>query len=55
METEEIINAVEKRPILYDKTKDNYTNRFLVAKQWKEIGDELGMSGMYIYLTNLNV
>ncbi|RUS89484.1 hypothetical protein EGW08_002781, partial [Elysia chlorotica] len=40
---EAIIAAVEKRPHMYDKSDSKYSNRSYIARQWKEIGDEVGV------------
>ena len=39
---EALIAAVQKRQALYDKSDDNYSNRVFIAKQWQEIGKEIG-------------
>ncbi|GFO47959.1 transcription factor adf-1 [Plakobranchus ocellatus] len=40
---EALIAAVQKRQALYGKTDDNYSNRVFIARQWQEIGKEIGM------------
>ncbi|KAK3758353.1 hypothetical protein RRG08_004174 [Elysia crispata] len=41
---EALIAAVQKRQPLYDKSDDNYSNRVFIAKQWQEIGQEIGIN-----------
>ncbi|GFO31858.1 hypothetical protein PoB_005836300 [Plakobranchus ocellatus] len=47
---EALIAAVQKRQALYDKTDDNYPNRVFIAKQWQEIGKEIGMDVHILWL-----
>lgn len=38
-----LIAAVKKRPALFDKKEDNYSNRGYVNKQWADIAKEIGV------------
>jgi len=38
---EALIAAVQKRPALFDKSQDNYSNRNYVNKQWVDIAKEV--------------
>ncbi|KAK3800737.1 hypothetical protein RRG08_003142 [Elysia crispata] len=45
METETLIQAVEKRKWLYDKADENYSNRNFITSEWKKVATEVGCSG----------
>ena len=45
---EALIVAVQKRPPLYDKRDDRYSNRIYITKQWKDIAEEIGIDGKII-------
>ncbi|GFO30746.1 hypothetical protein PoB_005725100 [Plakobranchus ocellatus] len=38
---EALINAVESRPTLYDKSDKMYSNRGVVGKLWKDVAEEI--------------
>ncbi|KAK3763711.1 hypothetical protein RRG08_022745 [Elysia crispata] len=44
METETLIQAVEKRKWLYDKADENYSNRNFITSEWKKVATEVGCS-----------
>ncbi|GFN87538.1 transcription factor adf-1 [Plakobranchus ocellatus] len=44
METEALIEAVEKRKCLYDKADENYSNRNFTSAEWKKVANEVGCS-----------
>ncbi|KAK3747149.1 hypothetical protein RRG08_035695 [Elysia crispata] len=45
MEVEELIEAVRKRQVLYDKSKEDYSNRVLINQLWIDVGQEVGIDG----------
>ena len=42
---EKLIEAVRKRPILYDKTHPSYHNRDEIRMLWQEVAGEVGGEG----------
>ncbi|GFR78926.1 hypothetical protein ElyMa_002276800 [Elysia marginata] len=45
METETLIQAVEERKWLFDKSDENYSNRNFITSEWKKVATEVGCSG----------
>lgn len=44
---EALINAVESRPTLFDKSQRNYSNRDVVGKLWLEVAEEIDFDGKF--------
>ena len=44
-QVEAVINAVEKRKSIYDKTSPEYSNRIYLNNEWKKIAVEVGCRG----------
>ena len=47
---EALIAAVQKRPPLYDKNCDMYSNRPYLNRQWNKIAEEVGIDGKSFHL-----
>ena len=47
METEALIEAVRKRPVLYNKSDSNYSNRVLINQTWKDVAEEVNNDGKF--------
>ena len=50
MDVEQLIAAVFKRPLIWDKRMKEYANRNLVDKAWKEISKEMNSEGKFHFL-----
>ena len=44
---EALINAVEKRKSIYDKTSPEFSNRIYINNEWKKIAVEVGCRGKW--------
>ena len=47
MDGEKLIDAVRRRPILYECNKKSYRDADKKATAWVEVAEELGAPGLY--------
>ena len=50
---ERMIMAVFRRPVLWNMRIDIYRDKNKTNQAWKEIGEEFGLPGTYMFLKNI--